>query len=118
MFKSTILKIGELVIDFKEENLLVLFGKDAPPELADISLIHEPSVEENDVFKVDKTLQIGDDKYQIIKVGEEANPNFNDLGHVSIYFSDDNNTEILPGAILVSPSIYPEFELNEEISVF
>lgn len=34
MFSSKIVEIGSLVEEFKQENLLVLFGKDAPPELA------------------------------------------------------------------------------------
>ncbi|PTF25478.1 PTS sorbitol transporter subunit IIA [Staphylococcus cohnii] len=117
MYKSKIVEIGELVSDFKEENLLVLFGKDAPSELADISILHEPDAEEKDILQVNKTIQIAGNKYQILKVGDEANSNFNDLGHVSIYFSD-NNRDILPGAILVYPGNFPEFELNEEILVF
>lgn len=118
MYKSKIVTIGELVPEFKAENLLVLFGKDAPPELADISIIHEPSNLEQNVFETNKTLQIDNTDYKILKVGDEANPNFNDLGHVSIYFSDNSDTEILPGAILVSPATYPEFDVNGEIKVF
>lgn len=118
MFSSKIVEIGSLVEEFKQENLLVLFGKEAPPELADISVLHVPEVDDNNNLAEGSKLSIGKDEYNIVQVGSEANENFDTLGHVSIYFSDDENTEILPGAILVTPSNFPELALNEKIKLY
>lgn len=118
MFSSKIVEIGSLVEEFKQENLLVLFGKDAPPELADISVLHVPEEDNGHKLVEGSTLSISKDEYYIVQVGSEANENFDTLGHVSIYFSDDENTEILPGAILVTPSHFPELALNEKIKLY
>lgn len=118
MFSSKIVEIGSLVEEFKQENLLVLFGNDAPPELADISVLHVPEEDNGHKLVEGSTLSIGNNEYHIVQVGSEANENFDTLGHVSIYFSDDENTEILPGAILVTPSHFPELALNEKIKLY
>lgn len=118
MFNSKILEIGSLVEEFKEENLLVLFGKDAPPELADISVLHESDVNEHNQLQEGNTLSLGKQDYKILKVGSEANENFDSLGHVSIYFSDEENIDILPGAILVSPSTFPDLKVGEAIKIY
>lgn len=41
MYKTTITEIGDLVPDFQEERLLILFGPKATPELRSISVIHD-----------------------------------------------------------------------------
>lgn len=114
MFKSQVKEIGELVKDFEEESLLVLFGIDAPPELRDISVIHEPEANDVSVIKEGTTLAIGEHEYQVQKVGSEALSNLQDLGHLSIYFNDGDK-EILPGAILVKPGNYPKVKVGDYI---
>jgi|SRR5699024_5890702 len=116
MFKAKILEIGPLVPDFKEENLLVLFGKSAPPELREFSVIHDSEKQSKNVIKKEGILRIGNDKYTIRKVGDEANKNLYELGHLSIYFGENNGQEVLPGAILVTPNVFPDLEINDLIT--
>jgi PTS system glucitol/sorbitol-specific IIA component len=61
-------------------------------------------------------LQLGEATYTIKKVGSAANQNFNELGHISIYFRDGEN-EILPGAILVEPGAYPKLTVGDIIRI-
>lgn len=117
MSKTKIIEIGSLVSDFKEEKLLVLFDETAPPELRDISIIHQFDEKTQDAFHPGKTLQIGNKEYTIEKVGSEANSNFEELGHVSIYFKEDGNEEILPGAVIVTPSVFPELHVGDFIVI-
>ncbi|WP_339226639.1 PTS glucitol/sorbitol transporter subunit IIA [Oceanobacillus sp. FSL K6-2867] len=117
MMKTKVLEIGALVPDFKEESLLVLFNETAPLELKDISVIHRFEEQPENALQQGTTLVIGDKEYTIQKVGEEANPNFESLGHVSIYFKDDETEEILPGAVLVTPSDFPELNIGDSIEV-
>lgn len=114
MFKSKVQEVGELVKDFAEESLLVLFGVDAPPELRDISVIHKPESNDVSVFQEGSTISIGEEDYQIQKVGSEALSNLESLGHLSIYFSDEN-IDILPGAILVKPGNFPQVNVGDYI---
>lgn len=116
MLTSKITEIGSLVPDFKDDSLLVLFGETAPSELKDISVIHKPEEDVQNVIKEGGTLTIGDNQYTIQKVGGEANNNFDDLGHLSIYFGDDDTSDILPGAILVTPNVFPEPKQGDTIT--
>lgn len=114
-FKTKVLEIGSMVPAFEEEMLVVLFGTNAPNELKDISVIHEPQSKfENDSIKEGTKLQMGGNTYTVSKVGSLANANFEELGHLSIYFKDTD--DLLPGAIQVEPGVFPQVEIGEEIS--
>lgn len=115
MYKTKIIEIGPIVEDFAEEFLLVLFGPEAMAELRDICVIHESADIPENVLKKDGCLMIGNQEYHILEVGDEANPNFESLGHISIYFRDGKNNEILPGAILVEPKVFPALAVGDEI---
>lgn len=115
MFRTKIVEIGPMVPEFKEENLLILFGSSAPPELKDISVIHEVEGQPENMIVEGGTLEIGNNVYKIEKVGSLANENFEELGHISIYFKNDISEELLPGAIIVTPGEYPEVEVNDFI---
>lgn len=115
MYTTKIVEIGPLVEDFAEEFLLILFGPEAMAELRDICAIHESTDTPKTVIQKGGRLTIGDQEYHILEVGEEVNPNFESLGHISIYFRDGENNEILPGAILVEPKVFPKLQVGEEI---
>ncbi|MDA9461442.1 PTS system, glucitol, sorbitol-specific IIA component [Enterococcus mundtii 3F] len=117
MHKTKITEIGHIVEDFAEEFLLVLFGPEAPPELRDICVIHENVSKPENVLRKNGTLTIGQNKYRILEVGSEANANYESLGHISIYFRETENNEILPGAILVEPKVFPTLGLGDEITI-
>lgn len=115
MYKTKIVEIGPIVEDFAEEFLLVLFGPQATAELRDICVIHESSDGPKGVIQKNSRLIIGNQEYHILDVGNEANSNFESLGHISIYFRDGENNEILPGAILVEPRVFPILAVGDEI---
>lgn len=114
MYKTTITEIGDLVADFKEERLMILFGPQATPELRLISVIHDHEDEQKEVIVKGGKLTIAGKEYTITEVGSAANANFDELGHVSIYFRSGEN-EVLPGAIIVEPNEWPDFEAGDEI---
>ena len=115
MSKTVIREIGPLVPAFKEENLLILFGLHAPPELREISVIHEFAGEVSDEPLVEGGKIIwGDQEYSITEVGSAANRNLKELGHISIYFSKPKE-QVLPGAVFVEPFTFPYLEVGKEI---
>ena len=116
MYKTTVVEIGELVSDFEEDQLVVLFGPQATPELRSICVIHEGEEVAKDVLESGKKILFGTQEYTIREVGSAANETFNELGHVSIYFKDDAE-ELLPGAVMVTPSQFPLIQLGDTIKI-
>ena len=86
MVKTKIVEIGSMVPAFEEERLIILFGPKATAELRDISVIHEVQEQPKNSIQVGGKLKVGEKVYTIEEVGSQANPNFDELGHVSIYF--------------------------------
>jgi len=116
MIETKVLDIGSMVPDFEEEMLVVLFGKGAPASLEDISVIHEFVDEPKGILKEGSKFKFNDQEYTITDVGSEANNNFEELGHVSIYFKEEE--EILPGAVLAEPSVFPEINVGDTITFY
>lgn len=52
--------------------------------------------------------------YTIEEVGTDANKNLEELGHISVYFRSGQN-EVLPGAIVVSPEVFPTITVGDSI---
>ena len=117
MYKSKVIEIGELVPQFAEQQLVVIFGPTAPDELKEICVIHE--VEQNDdpePLKVGGTITFGDQKFHIDAVGSMANANLQELGHLSVYFRNQAG-ETLPGAISASPAGFPDVKVGDYIVI-
>lgn len=116
MHKAKITDIGEMVPAFEEEKLVILFGQMVTEALQPICIVHETETYEENPFKVGGQITIGQNTYEIEKLGELANKNFEELGHVSIYFRDEE-TEVLPGAIVAKPAVFPTFAVGSEIII-
>lgn len=116
MVKTKIIEIGSMVPAFEEERLVILFGPSATAELKDICVIHEFEDQPKDALKVGGKIKFGDQEFTIEEVGSQANANFEELGHISIYFRNAIG-EILPGAINVSPGNFPSFEVGGVIEI-
>ncbi len=101
-----VVAIGLSMSLFMEHRILVFFKLGAPPELAEVSIIHEPSELRADV-RVGDYVVIGGQRYRVTAVGELANENIRELGHMVIRF-DGQTTAQLPGYICVEDKpIYP-----------
>lgn len=111
-----VVEIGEMVPAFEEEMLIVLFGQMAPPELRAICVVHDYQAKEDNVLKVGTKLKLGSQEYTITKVGDAANKNFRELGHVSVYFRNGEN-DILPGAIIAEPVIFPKLQVGDRLKI-
>ena len=115
MFKTNVIEVGELAF-FESFPLLVLFNDSAPDGLRDVCIIHEPEEPlKQDILFVGGEVHFDDQVYTIEKVGPIANKNLQELGHVSMYFEIEN--ELLPGAVLLSPSHVPKVEVNTTIKI-
>lgn len=115
--KSVIADIGPIALTFFEEDrVLIFFGPDAPPELREVSIIH--NIEELGIHRVQpgSVLRIGRQEYEMVDVGAEVKRNIEQLGHFSVYFTDPP-AQILPGSVYVRPFIFPEVQIGVKIEI-
>jgi glucitol/sorbitol PTS system EIIA component len=104
--KSIVKEIGLLVPTFKEDKILILFGPQAPKELREMAVIHEFKDLGEEPLKEGGTIQFGDESFTITALGNLANKNFKELGHISIYFQEPMDN-VLPGAVFAAPHTFP-----------
>lgn len=94
--KTSVVSVGEYAGDFVDEGLIVLFGSGVPDVIADYCYEIDSHVLEDSICVGDR-LSIGDRAYQVIEVGDCANENFENLGHLTLRFGEEG--EVLDGAI-------------------
>lgn len=116
-YETTVVKLGPLVHDFIDSGILVFFGMDAPEELAEFAILHEHTTLHAQVVAGD-VIQINEDSYPVLCVGEVANENLSNLGHFIIKFNGYTEPE-MPGDISVAEqSKLPVIEPGTTIKFF
>ena len=104
LWTSTVTRIGSDAQEMIDAGVIILFGEPVPPALADVSVVHEPaSAPQRDLAPGDEIV-IGDHRYLIDQVGEQAAGNLRELGHVVLYVNSVDQT-LLPGAVHVSGDV-------------
>jgi glucitol/sorbitol PTS system EIIA component len=98
IYTTQIKEVGPEVADFLETGLLVLFEVGAPPELAEMSALHEVSYMRDEPPEVGDVLIIEGHEFAITAVGEKAWKNVKDLGHAVFVFNGEDEVE-MPGQI-------------------
>jgi glucitol/sorbitol PTS system EIIA component len=99
IYLTEVTEIGPEVAEFLEAGLLILFEAGAPPELAEIAVLHQPiSGPREDPPEAGDILVIGSREFRITAVGYKAWQNIHDLGHAVFKFSGLEEAE-LPGEI-------------------
>ena len=114
-FEATVTQIGPMVTEFINAGILVFFGPDAPPELVEFSIIHDGKELIEDVVPGD-VVMIDDESYKVIAVGEVANSNFRNLGHLIMKFNGKDKAE-LPGDVCVEEKPIPEVDVGTKLKV-
>ena len=98
-YETIIKKVGEMVEEGLEENLIILFNDDAPEMYHEYCLLHTineltEEVKTGDIFCIDS------EEYKITAVGSGANKTLGELGHATIKFDGSLEAEN-PGTIHV-----------------
>ena len=107
-YEAHVTGIGPYVSEFIDANILVLFGDQAPEELAEFAIIHDGKTLDGDL-KVGDVISLGENKYTVLAVGEVANENLANLGHLVVKFNGENEPE-MPGDVCVEAKPLPEIE--------
>ena len=98
IYLTEIKEIGPEVEAFLEERYLILFEVGAPPELAEMAVLHDRSHMREEPPASGDVLVIGDREFRMTAVGEKAWKNIGDLGHAVFVFNGAKEVE-MPGQI-------------------
>ncbi len=108
-YASVVVSVGDLASEFFDAGIVVLFGEDAPEELADFAVIHRPTVTGGDLAPGD-LVHLGDEVITVLAVGEVADENLVNLGHLSLKRNGEQEAA-LPGDVCCDrgpiPSLVP-----------
>jgi PTS system glucitol/sorbitol-specific IIA component len=114
-YRMRVVEIGPLVDEFLQASILVFFKVGAPPELAEFSILHEPSDSFRDV-EIGDLIVVGDVSLRVTAVGEVANKNIRDLGHLIMKANGRSEPE-LPGDVCVEEKDLPHINVGTIIEI-
>ena len=115
IFNTEVTAIGAQAELFKEEEMLILFGAQAPEGLAEYCYTIRLSKTSQDI-QPGQLLHFDDHAYRITAVGNVVNKNLNDLGHITIKFNGATEAE-LAGTLYVENRPLPAVDVGTEISI-
>ena len=114
IYENTIKSKGSLVGEFGD-GMFILFGDNAPDMLKDYCYGIDV-VPTNATIEVGQTLKVDGEEFEILGVGDVAEKNLVDLGHLTVQFSGDLDN-LLPGAIVVEEKSCPAIDINTKITI-
>jgi PTS system glucitol/sorbitol-specific IIA component len=104
VYESAVTQVGGQVEAFLGHGLLIFFGAGSPPELHDISVLHEATLAEDGPCPGD-TIHLGDPatggvSLEVLAVGPVVRDNLLNLGHLDLK-ADGRTEPNLPGDVCV-----------------
>lgn len=115
LYETQIVELGSEATMFKAENMMILFGKDAPAELADYSYIIDVTPVEHDI-KPGMVMKFDDISFTITSVGNVVAKNLSNLGHITLKFDGATEAE-LPGTLYLEAGEVPEVGAGTRITI-
>ena len=116
IYQTEVKNIGADAELFKSENMIILFGEDAPADLADYCY----NIDVNPIqgtIEAGQTISFDDQDYKITAVGSVVEKNLTNLGHISVRF--DNSTDAdLAGTIYVEHKELPEITIGTKVTIY
>lgn len=114
-YVTEVTAVGELADQFFEAGIIVLFGEGVPEELADFAVVHRPSVTTGGLEPGDR-ITIADEVLTVLAVGEVADENLVNLGHLSLKRNGER-VAALPGDVCCDEGPIPEIVPGQEIRI-
>jgi glucitol/sorbitol PTS system EIIA component len=101
-YRTVISEVGPEVRDLLEGGVLILYADGAPPELAEVSVLHRAEQAHAEAPRAGSQLRIGEVSALVTAVGPTAWNKVHEMGHVVINFNGSNTAE-RPGEICTQP---------------
>jgi PTS system glucitol/sorbitol-specific IIA component len=114
-YATEVTAVGEQVGEFVAQGLLIWFAEGAPEELHFFSVLHRPTVTTGGVRPGDR-LRIDDQTFRVTAVGEVANENMVNLGHMDLKANGAEDAP-LPGDICLEKLPLPEPRPGSELVI-
>ena len=114
IYENTVKSKVSLVGEFGD-GMFILFGDNAPDILKDYCYGIDV-IPTNSTIEVGQVLKVDDHVFKILGVGNVAEKNLVDLGHLTVHFSGDLDN-LLPGAIVVENKSCPKIDINTKITI-
>jgi PTS system glucitol/sorbitol-specific IIA component len=105
-YATTVTAVGEQVAEFVGQGILIWFAEGAPEELHFFTVLHRPTVTTGGVRPGD-LVRIDDTAFRVTAVGEVANDNMVNLGHMDLKANGAAEAP-LPGDICLEERPLPE----------
>ena len=105
-YATTVTAVGEQVAEFVTQGLLIWFAEGAPEELHFFTVLHRPTVTTGGLRPGD-LVHIDDKAFRITAVGDVANANMVNLGHMDLKANGAAEAP-LPGDICLEERPLPE----------
>lgn len=114
-YETVVTAVGPMAVEFAAEGILVFFGTNAPEELHEFAILHEHTPNDEDVVPGDR-LAIDESEFTVTGVGDVANDNLRNLGHLVVKLNGLTETE-LPGEVSVTAGDAPAIEPGTHIRI-
>lgn len=100
IYQTTITHIGACATMALEEQMLITFREGAPADIEEYCFIHNHG-ELAGTLQPGAELQLGEQRYPVTAVGEVAEQNLRELGHITLRFDGHREAEF-PGTVHVA----------------
>lgn len=114
-YVSVVVSVGELASEFFDAGIVVLFGEDAPEELAEFAVIHRPTTTDGGLAAGDR-IHLGDEVITVLAVGGVADENLINLGHLSLKRNGAHEAA-LPGDVCCDEGPIPSLQPGDAIRI-
>ncbi|PLS83717.1 MAG: PTS sorbitol transporter subunit IIA [Chloroflexi bacterium] len=115
IYEIIVTAVGPLVEEFTEAGVWVFFHDNAPEELAEFALLHRADAPREPIA-AGQLLEIDDQRFTITAVGDIANTNIRELGHLVLKANGANETE-LPGEVCIEALPLPQASIGTTVRV-
>jgi len=109
IYSTKVNEVGPNALDFLEQNMMVLFGKNAPQELKPYCFLVDVNELQGDIQTGDY-FTVDNEKYKITAVGAQVEKNLNDMGHITVSFSGETEAELAGTLYVEHKEIKPAAE--------
>lgn len=105
IYDLTVTHVGPLVDEFTEAGIWVFFREGAPDELTEFALLHQATPPSTPIA-AGQTIEIAGQRMPITAVGDVANDNIANLGHLVLKANGACEPE-LPGDVCIAAQPLP-----------
>jgi len=116
IYEIRITGVGDLVEEFTAEGMWVFFHDDAPTELAEFALLHHAAAPHTPIA-AGQVLEIDGQRFAVTAVGDVANTNIRNLGHMVLKANGMTEPE-LPGDVCIEALPLPPPSVGTTIRVW